>query len=95
MRELTPRTITYNIHTVIITSATGSPTSLCSTLANRAGITNGTNNRAITDNTAGITNTNTQRVTYTTLSNTTASSTIKRSITHITLTMRATGGTTS
>ena len=57
-------------------------TTPCSTLANRAG----TNNRGIADNTAGITNAKTKRVTYTALSNTTASSTI---------TTRATGGTTT
>ena len=91
MRELTPRTITYNTQTVVITSASGSHNTPCSTLPNRAG----TNNRGITDNTASITNANTQRVTYTTLSNTHASSTINRCITGITLTIRATGGTTS
>ena len=87
VRKLTPRTITYNTHTGVITSCTGSRSTHGSTLANREGITSGNSNRGITDNTVCITNANTQRVTYTTLSNTTASSTI--------LTIRATGGTTT
>ena len=76
MRELTPRTITCNILTVVTTSGTGSRNTPCSI---RKSITSGTDTRGITDNTltVGITNNaNTRHVAYTTLSNTTTTGTI-------------------
>ena len=69
MRELTPRTITCNTLTVVITSGTGSRNTPCSTLAIETKIISGSNTRGITNNilTVGITNNaNIRRVTYTT-----------------------------